>query len=148
MARTYSLGVRMNRQALQKLSTERRRDASALLKAGCSAGGYYLMGYAVECALKACVAKQVKRYDFPDRALAQKAFTHNLEVLVGLAGLEQDLQRDMRANPPLEVNWATVKDWSESKRYELGITNVEAKDLYSACNARKHGILIWIRKRW
>ncbi len=54
----------------------------------------------------------------------------------------------MRANPTFEVNWATVKDWSESKRYELGITNAEAKDLYSACTARRHGVLTWIRKRW
>ena len=39
----------------------------ALLDGGYPAGAYYLMGYAVECALKACIAKQTKRYDFPPK---------------------------------------------------------------------------------
>jgi len=60
-------------------------------------GSYYLIGYAVECALKAYVAKQVRRYDFPDKKLANEAFTHDLEKLVRVAGLIPILERDMRA---------------------------------------------------
>lgn len=119
-----------------------------MLRAGHPAGAYYLVGYAIECALKACVAKRVRRHDFPDRGLAQKAFTHNLENLVALAGLEPELEEDIRSDPTLGVNWATVKDWSESTRYRLGITAADAKGLYSACTARTHGVLPWIQERW
>lgn len=44
------------------------------------------IGYAIECALKSCVAKQVKRYDFPDKKIANEAFTHDLEKLMKVAG--------------------------------------------------------------
>lgn len=138
----------MKRSTLQKLCNVRRREAAALLKAGHYQGAYYLIGYAVECALKACVAKQVNRYDFPDKRLANEAFTHDLEKLVKVAGLEPQLQSDLKSSAALELNWAVVKDWSETARYELGITRAQARDLYSACSAQRSGILAWIRKRW
>ncbi len=60
----------------------------------------------------------------------------------------QTLERDMKAAPGLEVNWAIVKDWSEASRYELGITEAQARDIYSACTARKNGVLAWIKRQW
>jgi hypothetical protein len=47
----------MNRNDLQNLSRLREKEAKVLLDNGCFAGAYYLLGYAVECALKACIAK-------------------------------------------------------------------------------------------
>jgi HEPN domain-containing protein len=138
----------MNRGIFQRISEIRLRDAATLLKARQYSGAYYLIGYAVECALKACVAKQVRRYDFPDKNLANKAFTHDLENLMSLSGLAPELKKEMEANIPLELNWAVVKDWSESSRYEIGITEAQARDLYSACTARTDGVLNWIRRRW
>jgi hypothetical protein len=138
----------MNRGIFQQISEIRRRDAVTLLKARQYSGAYYLIGYAVECALKACVAKQVRRYDFPDRKLANEVFTHDLQKLVSLAGLAPELKKEMEGNKPLELNWAVVKDWSESSRYEIGITEAQARDLYSACTARRDGVLNWIRRRW
>ena len=118
-----------------------------LLQAGHYPGAYYLVGYAVECALKACVAKQVKRFDFPDKKLANEAFTHDLEKLIRVAGLAPKFQEHRKANPALDLNWAIVKDWSESVRYELGITRPQAQDLYSACTGRD-GVLPWVKKQW
>ena len=138
----------MNRGVFQQISEIRRRDAATLLKAQQYSGAYYLTGYAVECALKACVAKQIRRYDFPDRKLANEVFTHDLEKLMSLAGLAPELKKEMETNKPLELNWAVVKDWSESSRYEIGITEAQARDLYSACTARRDGMLNWIRRRW
>ena len=138
----------MNRGIFQQISEIRRRDAVTLLKARQYSGAYYLIGYAVECALKACVAKQVRRYDFPDRKLANEVFTHDLEKLMSLAGLAPELKKEMEVNKPLELNWAVVKDWSESSRYEIGITEAQARDLYSACTARRDGMLNWVRRRW
>ncbi len=58
----------MNRTDLQKLSNIRIREAKVLFAAGEHSGAYYLAGYAIECALKACFAKGVKRYDSLRRA--------------------------------------------------------------------------------
>jgi ferritin-like metal-binding protein YciE len=118
------------------------------LKAKHYAGAYYLLGYSIECALKACIAKQTRRHDFPDRELATKAYVHNLEQLLKLAGLGPSLDADMAINKILEVNWAVVKDWKEIIRYTTLISAAEAKDLYSACTSRKNGVLPWIRVRW
>jgi hypothetical protein len=54
----------------------------------------------------------------------------------------------MKENKSLEINWAVVKDWKESVRYEVTISDIQSKDFYSACTARKNGILPWIKKRW
>jgi len=138
----------LTRKQLQQIARTRRSEAAALLKVKHYAGAYYLMGYAVECALKACIAKQTRRHDFPDKDLANKAYTHNLETLLKLSGLETELNKAMAADKSLEVNWAVVKDWDETSRYEAQISCQQTKDMYSACTARKHGILAWIRKRW
>jgi HEPN domain-containing protein len=137
----------MNRKVFQELTKVRVQEAHILLEAGGYPGAYYLMGYAVECALKACVSKQVKRHDFPDRKFSNAAYTHKLEELVGLAGLSQDFTNDRQTNRELDANWLVVKDWKESFRYDLGITRQQAHDLYDACTGQ-NGILPWIRKRW
>jgi HEPN domain-containing protein len=112
----------MNRQLFQSVTKLWIQEARILLGAGQYAGAYYLIGYAVECALKACVAKQVKRFDFPDKKIANEAFTHDLEKLIRVAGLAPEFDRDRKANAALDLNWAVVKDWTEPVRYELGIT--------------------------
>jgi len=133
---------------IYRVSRQRRKEAAALLRARHFPGAYYLVGYAVECALKACIARQTRRFDFPSKQIAQKVFVHDLEVLVKLAGLMPDLERDLRANASLQLNWAIVKDWSEESRYLLGITRAQALDLYSACTSRRTGVLPWVRQRW
>ena len=137
----------MNRTELQAVAAMRIDEAKTLLDAGQFSGAYYLVGYSVECALKACVARQVRRGDFPDKRLANEAFTHDLEKLVAVAGLKQGFETDRRANPLLEVNWAIVKDWTVETRYEVGISSAQARDLYSACVGR-NGVLPWMKKRW
>lgn len=57
----------MNRQQLKNIALTRLEEVEVLLKNRKYSGAYYLSGYVVECALKACIAKQTKRFDFPDR---------------------------------------------------------------------------------
>lgn len=137
----------MNRALFQKISELRLREARTLLKNKCYSGAYYLIGYAVECAFKACIAKQVKEYDFPDKKVATEAFTHDLEKLSRLAGLATEFEKAKKSDKKLELNWAVVKDWSEESRYESGISRPQADDIMSACIG-KHGVLLWIKKRW
>jgi hypothetical protein len=82
----------MNRKQFQELSRIRIREAHVLLDSGQFHGAYYLAGYSIECAFKACVCKQVKRHDFPDRKLADEAWQHNLEKLAKVSGLDFDFQ--------------------------------------------------------
>lgn len=138
----------MNRKDLQKISRIRLKEASTLLSSGHYAGAYYLAGYCIECAIKACIAKQTRRHEFPNKDLANKAWSHNLESLIGIAGLSQALKSDMKQNGTLELNWAVVKDWNESSRYDINVSASDAKDYYSACSARTDGILYWVKKRW
>lgn len=138
----------MKRADFQEISVLRVREARVLLDASHYAGAYYLMGYALECAFKACIAKQFQRHDLPDRKFVADTYTHSLGRLLRLAGLEAALDTDMKTDPHLQVNWTVVKDWSETSRYDIGITEQDARDLYSACTARRHGVLPWIRRRW
>ena len=61
----------MNRKELQTLAKIRIKEAEVLLNNNLNNkrydGAYYLCGYGVECALKACIAKNTKRYEFPDK---------------------------------------------------------------------------------
>jgi HEPN domain len=146
------LGSRMivlNRTDLQQLADDRVLDAEALLNAGRWSGAYYLAGYAVECALKACIAKQTNLHDFPDKSAAQKSFTHDLLELLELAGLRLQLQLDSTpaTNPALGINWQQVKNWNEKARYQQK-TEAEARRLYQATTDIANGVLPWIKGRW
>ncbi len=62
----------MNRMEFQGLAEIRIREAEILLAAGAWDGAYYLAGYAVECALKACIAKKTVEHSFPRLQDVQK----------------------------------------------------------------------------
>ena len=138
----------MNRLDLQRLSRTRTRDAKVLLDSNGFAGSYYLMGYAVECAIKSAIAKQTKRHDFPNKRLAQDSYQHDLRSLLQTAGLWATFESAIRGNTSLSDNWAVVKDWSETSRYTVAVSEAEARDLYSACTARTHGLLSWLKTYW
>jgi hypothetical protein len=65
----------MNRTDFQKLTELRLNEANTLLGGKCYEGAYYLTGYAVECALKACIAKQTQQHDFPIKN-SDKIYVH------------------------------------------------------------------------
>lgn len=138
----------MNRQELQRLSKVRRREAKVLLDHAGFAGSYYLMGYSIECAIKAVIAKKTRRYDFPNKQFTLECYMHDLKKLLQAAGVWQELERDMRTNSNLSDNWAVVKDWSETSRYDCTVSEGQARDLYSACTARSNGILQWLKHYW
>jgi hypothetical protein len=138
----------MNRQDLQRLSRLRLREATILFKANSPSGAFYLAGYSIECALKACIAKQVRRYDFPDKGTVEKSWKHDLRELVRTAGLEAELDDEISNNPQFSANWATVKDWTERSRYLDSKTMIDARDMIRAISAPANGVLKWIKQRW
>ncbi|SFU29254.1 hypothetical protein [Pseudoduganella namucuonensis] len=138
----------MNRYDFQRLSDIRIREAGVLLDAGCYAGSYYLAGYAVECALKACVAQTTRRYEFPNKALANQVHTRKLEVLLTAAGLAESMERMASVNKPLFANWERTLAWNETARYSLHIKAPEARKLYDACGMTENGVLPWLKIMW
>jgi HEPN domain-containing protein len=94
----------LNRESLQRLALERLDDVEALLAAKRHGAAYYLAGYVVECGLKACIAKQTKQFDFPEKGRSDKVFIHDLEQLVSLAGLRPHLEQDRKSDQDLEAN--------------------------------------------
>lgn len=137
----------MNRTDFQRLSKLRLQESNALLAAGFPEGAYYLAGYAVECALKACIAKKTQLYEFPVKG-AHKFYSHDLEDLFGFAELQLELEGALSANPAMDANWTIVKDWSEEGRYESGRTIRDAQALVSAIEDRTGGLLPWLQQRW
>ena len=138
----------MDRADLQRLTRIRLQEAKVLFDNRRYEGAYYLLGYAVECTFKACIAKQTKRYDFPDRKFVNDIYTHDLNKLLSVSGLEQEHRRESQRNPSFELNWTIVKDWSEQSRYIAGISRAKAKEFRSAVVSRRNGILPWLQKWW
>ncbi len=138
----------MNRADFQRLAEVRIREAEILLNSGYYAGAYYLAGYAVECALKACIAKQVKQYDFPDKEAVNKSYTHNLSELVNIAQLKDSLDNELKSNRDFKINWNSVKSWSEKARYDTNILETKARDFFSATTDTSNGVLEWLKKYW
>ena len=134
----------MNRGAFQSLARLRLREARALRNRRLWDGCYYLSGCAVENALKACIARSTRRYDFPDKELVNQSYTHNLTNLLRLAQLEAALENDAKTQPALGAKWATVTRWKIEARYNQGATAQEALDLYRAAN----GVVAWLRHHW
>ncbi len=101
----------------------------------------------MECALKACIAKQMKAEEFPDKAFAEKCWTHDFERLLVLAGLKANRDEAAAADPDRANNWFAIKNWNESKRYTW-VTQTKALELYNAITNKKHGVLPWIKLFW
>jgi HEPN domain-containing protein len=134
----------MDRLQLQRLSELRLRDAEVLLEGQRWDAAYYLLGYSVECALKACVAKQFRADDVPDRKLVNSFYTHELDKLLDIAELQMDMEREARTDSDFAINWATVKDWNETVRYDENRTGVDAWEMYDAVKR----VLQWLKTRW
>jgi HEPN domain-containing protein len=136
------------RADFQQLAETRLEEAKALLDIGKWDGAYYLAGYAVEIALKACIIKLLMATDaFPERRFSERCYTHKVEELLGVAGLLPAWTAATAANSAFADSWELVRDWSEQKRYHR-MTEVEARELYDAITDPNHGVLSWIKTHW
>jgi hypothetical protein len=137
----------MNRSDLQRLANTRIREAKILFAAGEYSGAYYLAGYAVECALKACIAKATQQHDFPDKDRALKSYSHKPLELMKVAGLYDEFELSQRSNQLLATSWTFVTEWSEQSRYESW-SEAEATALLISVSRPETGVLPWIEMHW
>ncbi len=142
----------MTRADWQQIAEERLLAAQALLAARLWASAYYLAGYAVEAGLKSCILVRVVAFPgllFQDggNKYSAECWTHDIDKLVKLAGLEATYRADIAANPALENSWLKVLEWNEKSRYRMK-TQADAEELYNAIVDISNGVMQWLRARW
>jgi hypothetical protein len=138
----------MNRTDLQLLAAARVADADVLLAAQRWPAAYYLLGYAVECALKACTARQFRQDEVPDKSLVNDFYTHRLDKLLHISRLTQAHEARVAADPRFKHNWNTVRDWTEASRYDHLTTETKARSMHVAVTDPTNGILPWLSTQW
>jgi hypothetical protein len=132
---------------LEALALMRLEDAILLFKAGRASSAYYLAGYAVEMALKACIAKTFQPDVIPDKAFVLEIYTHSLEKLLGTAGLTAQFAADSKADPQLAAAWGIASKWTEGSRYMLW-DSLTVNNLIAAIADPQHGVFQWVKKHW
>ena len=139
----------MKRNDVQNLAQIRIDEAEALIAAGLYSGAFYLAGYAVEFGLKACISKQTRQYDFPDKSRANESYSHSLKQLSKVAELnQQQIDAEEKTNPGFAANWGhTAGRWSEETRYQQW-SEIETKQLFKAISDPTNGVLQWVKKHW
>jgi len=138
----------ITRADFQRLSALRLREAEDLLAHGHDEGAYYLAGYAVECALKACICRRLTPEPIPPKSdNVRVMYSHRLVDLLSIAGLKGQLDADGTADAALSDYWLVTKDWSEESRYALP-TPADAQQLYTAVGDPMHGVLRWLHRSW
>ena len=107
-----------------------------------------MLGYCIECALKACVAKQFRLHEVPDQKFVNSFYKHGIDELLAISGVKSQLESRARSDSNFEINWNTVRDWSVASRYEPGITEALARGMYEAVTNSASGVLPWLRTQW
>jgi hypothetical protein len=151
----------VNRAELQAMAEERVKDAKALLDGGRWEFAYYAAGYAVECALKACLLARMihTAWVFQEKWEAKACLTHEFGKLIHLAGMQHELNNKLAASaaaataaggPPggaFAGYWGTALLWKVESRYQPR-TEAEARGLYEAITHDPDGVLPWIKNFW
>jgi len=131
----------------KKLSQKRIREALILLSGRQYSGAYYLAGYSIELALKACYCKNIPEKSFPPKKdIHTKLYSHDLNGLLDVSGIKSKFEAIIHGNGDIGSNWSVVKDWNEQSRYSV-ILKDEAKSLVEAISG-KNGILNILKKLW
>jgi hypothetical protein len=110
-------------------------------------GAYYLAGYCIECALKACVAKLTQRHEFPNKERTLQSYGHKFGELLKAAVLEQEQRKEAQRDSTFRRNWDIVRLWSTDHRYATTDSET-ARELVEAVSDRNHGLLRWIKLHW
>jgi HEPN domain-containing protein len=134
------------RPDLQRLADEKLADAKILLAAKSWSNAYYLAGYAVELALKACIAKRFKADTIPDKKVVDQTYRHDFRELVGTANLGPDFQTK-QTDAAFVANWGVVSAWSPDARYQSS-SEQSARNLIAAIEDSTDGVLEWTKAHW
>jgi len=140
-------GLGHKRSDLRAHAQAKLEDAVLLLQNGRYSNAYYLAGYAVELALKACIAAQFVADVIPDKGFVNSVYQHSFKHLLGAAGLTAEHKLKQDQDPAFAANWALVSQWTPDVRYQsTDITS--AQTMVSAIADEQSGVLKWIKAYW
>lgn len=132
---------------LKAIAQAKLHDAALLQSHGRHSNAYYLFGYSVEIGLKAVIAKGFLAGVIPDRTFVQKIHTHDLDQLIGLAGLKEKLDARRARSALFDQHWIVVSGWSESARYDI-VDEFTAATMAEAMLSEEEGIFGWLQSNW
>ena len=142
----------MYRKDFQKLAEDRLADARVLFKAHRFDAAYYLAGYAVECAIKAHIAKRGRHHQFPaPPEVVRDIYSHDFNKLLKAAHIDQTVEAAVKADVKLGFYFTVVKDWTEKSRYNKTVRRVgkkKAQDIIEAIADPNHGVLKCLKIDW
>lgn len=139
----------MTRTEWQRKARDFATSARTLLLNGQYDGAYYLAGLAVECALKARIARRFRANAIPDKKLVADIYRegHQIGRLVIHAELTGLLDTEVRRSAEFEANWIIVRAWDIDARYKHW-SAVQARDMVESVTKRGTGMLSWIGRHW
>lgn len=128
---------------LRQIADERLAEARHLQTRDYFTGAAYLGGYAVEIQLKALIS--IKHYGGflnifnPPNEIK----THNLDVLLKIAGIAEQMRRIEFSREELFLNWLVARGWDPSYRYQR-LSRSHAIETYEAIAHRADGVAAWL----
>lgn len=139
----------MTRNDLKEVVKTKLKAAKILFNAGDYTTSGYLLGYVVECSLKAVICKKLKLAIYPDSGKHFDVFaSHDFDRLLMLSGYSEDIT--LQSNPTLFNYWSILtKDWKPEIRYNNTVYTLNnIQDKITALEDSNDGFLVWIKKRW
>lgn len=141
----------INRTILKSLVVRKLKASKALYTAGDYDTAGYILGYVVECGLKAIICKTLNLREYPDTGRHFNVFaSHSLDLLLILSGYSCELDITRKSNKHLKNNWQKLtKDWSPDVRYKQGVYSQDLiKEKLVAIEDSKYGFLAWFQGKW
>lgn len=139
-----------NCKELREIAKSRLKASEILMKHNDYDGAAYIMGYALECGLKAVICKRLNLSQYPDKngnKDKESIFkTHNLDILLTLSGLENDFSLTSPARR--SENWSDATKWTTDLRYApIGTRKkLDVQRMHQALTELPDGVLTWITK--
>lgn len=133
-----------NYSMCRKLASKRFTEAKLLNKKRLYSGAYYLGGYVIELALKACYCRNVKKGSFPpERGIYNKLYSHDLNNLLDVSGIKSNFNTEALTNNSLQTAWNIAKEWSEDTRYTI-FKKDDSESLLNSVDI----VFRWIQTKW
>jgi HEPN domain-containing protein len=137
----------LSKKNLEELAQIRIDDALYLFRAKRYSASYYLAGYAVELAFKACISKLMLPNVIPDKSFIEAIYTHRLDSLLSTSGLRPEFDAEIKADRLFASYWPIVNNWNEQSRYQIW-DQISTANLLKAIRDSKHGVFQWVKNHW
>ena len=149
-----------NTQELKEIALARLKTSQILINANDWDGAGYMLGYVLECALKAVICKTLKLLDYPQYTKNEKTdayfMTHKFDQLLIASGM--DYIFSSRGPADAFKYWSTFTeeypgDWPTmryDRQRQKQFDEIKVQKLYNVLTEKKRGILAIIEqeKKW